>query len=80
MFYLHIIDAIHFSKKDILKFKIMVNPESPTFKFFEKVGLVIAKILRVTVVGEIAVFLGKKLIGSDGPKPPQSVPNPAPTT
>lgn len=58
----------------------MVNPESLTFKFFEKVGLVIGKILRVTVVGEIAVFLGKKLIGSDGPKPPQSVPNPAPTT
>jgi hypothetical protein len=51
----------------------MVNPDSPSFKFSEKLGLIIGKGIRYIIVGGIIVFIGGKINGS---KPPQSVPNP----
>jgi hypothetical protein len=55
----------------------MVNPNSSTFKFSEKVGLIIGKALRYIIVGGIFVFLGGKISGSKpSHKPSQPVPNP----
>jgi len=51
----------------------MVNPDSPSFKFSEKIGLIIGKGIRYILVGGVVVFLGGKLGGS---KPSQAVPNP----
>jgi len=51
----------------------MVNPNSPTFKFSEKIGLIIGKGIRCLLVGGVVVFLGGKLGGS---KPSQPAPNP----
>lgn len=55
----------------------MVNPNSPTFKFSEKVGLIIGKGIRYIIVGGIIVFLGGKLKNSN---PSKAVPNPQPPT
>jgi len=55
----------------------MVNPDSPTFKFSEKIGLIIGKGIRYILVGGVIVFLGGKLGGSK-PSPPVSNP-PAPS-
>lgn len=48
----------------------MVNPNSPTFKLSEKLGLILGKGIRYMFVGGIVVFLGNKLSRSN------SVPNP----
>jgi hypothetical protein len=53
----------------------MVNPDSPTFKLSEKIGLIVGKVIRYVIVGGVIVFLGGKLGGS---KPSQPVPNPPP--
>jgi hypothetical protein len=45
----------------------MVNPNSMTFKFSEKVGLLIGKGIRYVVVGGVIIFLVGKFGGS---KPP----------
>jgi hypothetical protein len=56
----------------------MVNPDSATFKFSEKIGLILGKVIRYIIVGGIVVFLGGIINGS---KPSQPVPNPpAPTS
>jgi len=55
----------------------MVNKDSPTFKFSEKIGLMMGKGIRYILVGGVLVFLGGKLGGS---KPSQPVPNPPPPT
>jgi len=51
----------------------MGNPDSPSFKFSEKIGLIIGRGTRYILVGEVVVFLGGKLGGS---KPSQPVPKP----
>lgn len=51
----------------------MVNPDSPTFQFFEKTGLIVGKVIRFVIVGSIIAFLGGKLSGS---RPSQPTPNP----
>lgn len=51
----------------------MVNPDSPSFKFSEKIGFMIGRGIRYILVGKVVVFLGGKLSGS---KPSQPVPKP----
>lgn len=51
----------------------MVNPDSPTFKISEKIGVIIGKGIRYILVGGVFIFIGGKLGGS---KPSQPVPNP----
>jgi hypothetical protein len=41
----------------------MVNPESPTFRFFEKVGYISGKLIRVILIGTAIRFVSKKLGG-----------------
>ena len=53
----------------------MVNPDSPTFQFSEKVGLLIGKVIRYAIVGAAVVFIGGLI---NGPKPSHKVPNPPP--
>lgn len=48
----------------------MVNPNSPTFKLSEKLGLILGKGIRYMFVGGIIVLLSNKLSRSN------SVPNP----
>ena len=56
----------------------MVDPNSPAFNFSEKVGLLIGKGIRYTIIGGVVAFMGGKLAGPKpshpGPNPP--VPNP----
>ena len=44
----------------------MVNPDSLTFKFSEKIGLIISKGIRYILVGEVVVLLSEKF-GSSKP-------------
>lgn len=39
----------------------MVNPESPTFKFSEKIGLVVGKMMRYALIGSGIVILSSLL-------------------
>ena len=55
----------------------MVDPNSPTFKFSEKVGLIIGKGIRYMILGGIIVFLGGK-INTSKPSPKPSAPPQAP--
>ena len=55
----------------------MVNPDSASFKFGEKIGLLIGKGIRYMIVAGVVVFIGGKLGGS---KPSQPIPNPPTTT
>jgi hypothetical protein len=56
----------------------MVNPGSSTFKFFEKIGLLIGKGIRIVVVGGAIIALGGKLKGTSSPTPPPPPPPPSP--
>lgn len=49
----------------------MVNPNSSSFKFGEKVDLVLGKAIRYIVIGGVIVFLGGK-VGSHANKPSPS--------
>jgi hypothetical protein len=51
----------------------MVNPDSSTFKWSEKFGLIIGKGIRYLIVAGVIVLLGGKMNGS---KRSQPVPNP----
>jgi hypothetical protein len=46
----------------------MVNSNSTTFKFSEKVGLFIGRGIRYVIMGGIIIFLGGKL-GTPNPAP-----------
>ena len=52
----------------------MVNPNSPAFKFSEKVGLLIGKGIRYIIMGSVIIFLGGKF-GDSNPPPSQPAPN-----
>ena len=53
----------------------MVNPESPTFKFFEKIGLLIGKGIKIAVISGAILVLGGKLKGTGSPTlPPPPTP------
>lgn len=54
----------------------MVNPDSPSFKFGEKIGLLIGKGIRYIVVGGVVIFISGKLGGS---KPSQAPTTPPPS-
>jgi hypothetical protein len=51
----------------------MVNPDSPTFKISEKIGLIIGKGIRYILMGGVIIFIGGKL-GSSKPNPPAPSP------
>ena len=55
----------------------MVNPESPTFRFFEKVGYFSGRLFRIIVLAYIVQFLGQKL-DKFLPTGPKSQPKPKP--
>jgi len=49
----------------------MVNSSSPTFKFSEKVGLLIGRGIRYSIVAGVILFIGGKFGGSNpAPNPP----------
>lgn len=50
----------------------MVNSNSPTFKFSEKIGLIFVKGIRYMIMGGVVVFINGRLVGS---QPFQPVPN-----
>jgi hypothetical protein len=56
----------------------MVNPDSPIFKFSEKIGLFVGKGIRYIVVWGFIVFIGSFFGSSnpspEGPKPPAPQP------
>ena len=57
----------------------MVNPDSPSFKFSEKIGLLIGKGIRYIIVAGAVVFIGGKL-GDSKPipnSPPPTTPPPS---
>ena len=56
----------------------MVNENSLVHRFSEKVGLVIGKTIKYTIVGAIAVFIGEKLGGSTPSQPALAPPAPLP--
>ena len=51
----------------------MVNPDSPSFRISEKIGIIIGKGIRYVIVGGIVFILTGKIRGS---KAPSSVPSP----
>ena len=56
----------------------MVNPESPSFKFSERVGFIIGKGIRYLIVGGVILYIGKKAGRVTPTKPtPNSPPPPA---
>ena len=56
----------------------MVNLDSPTFKFSEKIGLIMGKGIRYVIVGGIIVFLGGIMKGSKPSSPAPDTPGPTP--
>jgi hypothetical protein len=52
----------------------MVNPESPTFRFSEKVGYIVGKIIKIVVVASVLSFVGGKLTGSRPVQPQRQQP------
>lgn len=57
----------------------MVNSNSPTFKFSEKIGLIFGKGIRYMIMGGVVVFISGRLGGSQTFQPvPNLPPPPAP--
>jgi hypothetical protein len=56
----------------------MVNQNSPTFRYSEKMGFVVGKIIRYIAVGTIITLIDKSLGGSKRAQPIPNSPGPAP--
>jgi hypothetical protein len=56
----------------------MVNPNSPVYKFSERVGLTIGKMIRYIVIDGIIVFIGGELGGSTPSQQPPARLGPPP--
>lgn len=43
----------------------MTNPNSPVFRYSEKIGMVLGRIVRYIITGSIIIYIGGKLGGSN---------------